>query len=546
MKSIRLAALVAAAGAAALAVVPSTNAVAAGQGNGWGKQTNPIQHVVVIFPENISFDHYFGTYPNAANTAGETLQGSGAAAPKFVAKPNTPKVDNLANAHLLAPNNPNSVQPFRLTPSQAVTCDQDHDYTAEQKAYNGGKMDKFVEYTSRDACAPGQYGRDGLTMGYYDGNTVTALWNYAQNYSMSDNSYSTSFGPSTPGALNLISGQTHGVRSYDPVTRLQTATPDAYTVKYPNATGVGTVTGDPDPVWDDCSSTSHKVAGMDGQNVGDLMNRKNVTWGWFQGGFRPTVPATNTTRALCGATHTNVAGVSSTDYNPHHEPFQYYKSTANPKHLPPSSTAMIGKTDQANHQYDMTDFDKVVNSDNMPAVSFLKAPNYQDGHASYSDPIDEQKFIVDKVNAIQQSKNWKNTMIVIAYDDSDGWYDHTMAKLTNSSNTADDAAVCTQAAAAGVPMRGGYVDRCGPGTRQPLLVISPYAKSDFVDHTQTDQSSVTKFIEDNWGLGRIGDGSMDAQAGSLDNTLHLPNPKAPQVILNPSNGTVVSASCKVS
>lgn len=95
-------------------------------------------------------------------------------------------------------------------------------------------------------------------------------------------------------------------------------------------------------------------------------------------------------------------------------------------------------------------------------------------------------------------------------------------------------------------MRGGYVDRCGPGTRQPLLVISPYAKSDFVDHTQTDQSSVTKFIEDNWGLGRIGDGSMDAQAGSLDNMLHLPNPKAPQVILNPSNGTVVSASRKVS
>lgn len=540
MKSIRLAALVAAAGAAAFSVAPSGNAVAGG--NAWGTQTSPIKHVVVIFPENISFDHYFGTYPNAANTTGETLQGTGTAAPKFVAKPNTPKVDNLANAGLLAPNNPNSVQPFRLTPGQAVTCDQDHDYTAEQKAYNGGAMDKFVEFTSRDACAPGQFGRDGLTMGYYDGNTVTGLWNYAQNYAMSDNSYSTSFGPSTPGALNLVSGQTHGVRSYDPVTRLQTATPDAYTVKYPNAAGVGTVTGDPDPVWDDCSSTKYPVAGMDGQNVGDLLNKKNVTWGWFQGGFRPTVPATNTTRAVCGATHTNVAGISSTDYNPHHEPFQYYRSTANPQHLPPSSTAMIGKTDQANHQYDMTDFDKVVNSDTMPAVSFLKAPNYQDGHASYSDPIDEQKFIVDQINAIQKSKNWSSTLVVVAYDDSDGWYDHTMAKLTNSSNTADDAAVCTKAAAAGVPMRGGYVDRCGPGTRQPLLVISPYAKSNFVDHTQTDQSSVTKFIEDNWGLGRLGDGSMDAQAGSLDNMLHLPNPKAPTLILNPSDGTVVSAS----
>lgn len=512
-----------------------------GHGKAHGKTATPIKHVVVIFGENISFDHYFATYPNAANTSGETQQGTGVPAPSFTARNGTPKVDNLRNKNLLAPNNPNSVQPFRLTPSQAVTCDQDHDYTAEQKAFNGGLMDKFVEFTSKDTCAPNQYGREGLTMGYYDGNTVTGLWNYAQNYAMSDNSYSTTFGPSTPGALNLVSGQTHGVRSYDPMTRQQTATPDAYAVKHPDASGVGTVTGDPDPVWDDCSSTKYKVAGLDGRNVGDMLNDKGVTWGWFQGGFRPTTPATDSTRAVCGSTHTNVAGVSSTDYNPHHEPFQYYKSTANPKHLPPSATNIIGKTDQANHQYDMSDFDKVVNSDTMPAVSFLKAPNYQDGHAAYSDPIDEQRFVVEQINAIQKSKNWKDTAIVIAYDDSDGWYDHTMAKLTNSSNTSDDAAVCTDAAAKGVPMRGGYVDRCGPGTRQPLLVISPYAKTNYVDHTQTDQTSVLRFIEDNWRLGRVGDASMDEQANPITAMLHLPNPKAPQVILDPKDGTIVSS-----
>lgn len=504
--------------------------------------TTPIKHLVVIFQENVSFDHYFATYPVAANTPGETLQGTGVAAPTFTASKRTPAtIDTLKAAGLLAPNNPNSVQPFRLTPAQAVTCDQDHNYTAEQQAYNGGAMDKFVQYTSSDNCS-GMYGTNGLVMGYYDGNTVTGLWNYAQHYAMSDNSYSTTFGPSTPGALNLISGQTHGVRSYDPVTRQPTATPDAYTVKFPNAAGVGTVTGDPDPVWDDCSSTKYPVAGMAGQNIGDLLNAKGVTWGWFQGGFRPTQPASGSTRAVCGTSHTNVGGITSHDYSAHHEPFQYYLSTANPHHLPPTSTAMIGRTDQANHQYDMTDFGKVVNTRYLPAVSFLKAPAYQDGHAAYSDPVDEQAFLVKTINQIEKSPNWKDTAIVIAYDDSDGWYDHRMATLTNASNTSADAAVCTTAAANGVPVLGGYVDRCGPGTRQPFLVISPFSKTNYVDHTQTDQSSVTKFIEDNWRTGRIGDASADAAAGSILGMFDFRGHRASTVLLNPANGTVAWTS----
>ncbi|MGO4325437.1 alkaline phosphatase family protein, partial [Pseudomonas sp. KB_12] len=91
--------------------------------------SSPIQHVVVIFGENVSFDHYFATYPKAANTAGETVQGTGAAASSFTAAKSTPSdIATLANAGLLAPNNPNTAQPKRLTPGQAVTCDQDHEY----------------------------------------------------------------------------------------------------------------------------------------------------------------------------------------------------------------------------------------------------------------------------------------------------------------------------------------------------------------------------------------------------------------------------------
>ena len=545
--------LAAAGGTAAAAAVALTSTflgfaspATAGETHHTGATATPIEHVVVIFQENVSFDHYFATYPNATNTAGETLQGSITPAPAFTAARDTPKdINTLANAGLLAPNNPNSVQPARLSPMQAVTCDQDHGYTSEQKAYNGGLMDKFVQFTSRDACGTNQYGRQGLTMDYYDGNTVTGIWNYAQNYSMSDNHFSTVFGPSTPGALNLVSGQTHGATEYTAAGQpVATPATGSSAVRQPDANGVGTVINDPDPVHDDCSNNSHaktsNLAGMAGKNIGDLLNTKGTSWGWFQGGFTPTTPATATAPASCLSTHMNAAGASVVDYSPHHQPFQYYASTANPHHLAPATDAEIGHNGQANHQYDLTAFSKVLNTDNMPAVSFLKAGMFQDGHATYSDPVDEQKFITSTVNEIQKSKNWENTAVVLAYDDSDGWYDHVAAQVKKSSNTADDAAWCQSAAASGVPMAGGYTDRCGPGPRQPLVVISPYSKKNFVDHTQTDQASILRFIEDNWNTGQIGDASADATAGSLNAMFNFHHQREGNVLLNEQSGAIAS------
>jgi len=491
----------------------------------------PIKHLVVIFDENVSFDHYFGTYPHATNPQGE---------PRFTAKPGTPRINGLVSAGLLH-RNPNTSQPQRLDRSQAVTCDQDHGYTAEQKAADSGLMDKFVQNTDSGDCTTSnssEYYRPGLVMDYYDGNTVTGLWNYAQRFAMSDNSYDTTFGPSTPGALNLVSGQTHGVVSIDPKTGQQTATPDSYTVADPNAQGVGTVINDPDPAYDDCSNPGYAQASMQGKNIGDLLNAQKVTWGWFEGGFRPTSRASDGA-AVCGSAHANVAGASTADYIPHHEPFQYYKSTANPHHLPPSSVAMIGKTDQANHQYDLTDFWKAADSGHMPAVSFLKPAGYQDGHAGYSDPIDEQHFLVNTLNRLQRLPDWKHTAVVIAYDDSDGWYDHVSSPILNMSATSHDA--LTGANSCGTPTNdtqlGGYSDRCGYGPRLPLLVLSPYARSNYVDHTITDQSSILKFIEDNWKTGRIGDGSFDTIAGTLTGMFDFQHPNRSRLFLS-SNGQV--------
>jgi phospholipase C len=491
--------------------------------------STPIQHVVVIFGENISFDHYFGTYPNAANTDGTPFQ----------AAANTPKADTLATSGTLT-NNPNLYAPKRLSPAQAVTCDQNHSYAAEQKAVDGGAMDQFVQKTETDTCT-GAYGAPGLVMDYYDGNTVTGLWNYAQNYAMSDNSWDTTFGPSTPGALNLISGQTHGGTAYDPKTGAVLTASTA--VQSADAHGVGTVIGDPDPAYDDCSDNDHTassaVVGMSGRNVGDLLNAKGVSWGWFQGGFTPTTPWNGQagSYAKCDATTANIAGATPKDYSPHHSPFQYYASTSNPHHLAPTSVKAIGHTDQANHQYDLTSFDAALKADNLPAVSFLKAPAAQDGHAGYSDPIDEQKFLVNEINALQKSDSWSSTAVVVAYDDSDGWYDHVAPKVLNGSNdSAVDSSVCTSV----TQVAGGYADRCGPSQRLPLLLISPWAAQNTVDHTAIEQTSVLRFIENNWLTGRIGDASFDARAGSLGGLFDWRHPQHRQVLLDPATGAVSS------
>ncbi len=516
-------------------VTPTTSAVA-------------IKHVVVIFGENISFDHYFGTYPNAANLPGES---------KFTAATGTPTPAGLttglltANPNLNAANGAGASNPFRLSPAQAVTADQDHGYTDEQAAYDNGKMDLFpLSVGNADSAAVAANtgasavaATKGLTMGYYDGSTVTALWNYAQHYALNDHSFSTNFGPSTPGAINLISGQTNGV--------VNTVNPGGSVVADGN--GGLTLISDADPTGDICSSTTSSVS-LSGKNIGDLLNAAKVSWGFFQGGFDLSLTNPNGTTGCKRSTVSTLTG-TQTDYSPHHQPFQYYASTANFNHTRPSAVAAIGSTDAANHQYDIHDFTDALAAGNMPAVSFLKASRYQDAHAANSDPLDEQTFVVNTINAIQQSPFWSSTAIILAYDDSDGWYDHLSDLINGSATTADKingpgVCISTTAAAAALPGLTGTAPaqgRCGYGTRMPLMVISPWAKKNVIDATPTDQTSVTKFIEDTFLVGqRIGGGSFDSIAGSLNNMFDFSNgaaaPNPNVVLLNPATGAVTTGN----
>jgi phospholipase C len=635
---------------AALAVAGASVAVAQARshhpGKGHGSRghhgsgtATPIKHVVVIFQENESFDHYFGTYPNAANTDGQT----------FHAARHTPAVDGLppATSHSLPPSlrhstnlltsNPNAAQPQRLDSSATgasgsaggqLTCDEDHNYSDEQQAFDGGKMDHFVQSVGTDGTTKSPFGttcQASQVMDYFDGNTVTALWNYAQHFSMSDNSFGVTFGPSSPGAINVAAGDTGNVDTSHMANNPSVSTPTSPNGDItPDGKGGFSMTNDAQPYWDDCS-TRDAIA-FNGTNIGDELNKAHLSWGWFEGGFRPTttfataaaapeighsgqptsqfipdefagnftgknVPANASNQALCDAVHPVGAALGGTgqwgykdDYIPHHEPFEYYATTANPHHLTVPSNGSgqdtlaglkeIGRDTQSfaggvpqfntpNHQYDTSDFDQLVSAirrgrlspDALPAVSFLKAPGYQDAHPGYSDPADEQAFVTREINSLMRTPDWQNTVVIVNYDDSDGWYDHAYSgvtnpslspadNLTNTTFTLPTSGQCGPSPQTTAPLAGEQ-GRCGFGPRLPMLVISPFARAGDVDHNLTDQASILNLIEYNWHLPGI-PGSADQVLSRRDRShglkfdlagmLDFKHPEGQKLILNTVTG----------
>jgi phospholipase C len=658
MVGTRVATLAAVVGACVLAVTGAAPGRGAGSSAEPATKT-PIKHLVVIFQENVSFDHYFGTYPKAANTDGSP----------FVAAQRTPAVDGLlpATASSLPTSmqhetnfitdNPNTAAPVRADSSPTgnawnipgqLTCDQNHNYSDEQKAFNKFAMDQFVQSvgTATGTTPFGTPCVGSVVMDYYDGNTVTAFWNYAQHYAMSDNSWNTNFGPSAPGAINVTSGDTGAVDTGHMVGSVTTATSSAPNADItPDGLGGYSLTSDAQPYWDDCS-TRDAVA-LKGQNIGDLLNAAGISWGWFQGGFRPTtsyqaglaavgaagqptstfIPdqfanagfqnsvAHSSNQGLCDAVHAVGVALGGTgqwgykdDYIAHHEPFMYYASTANPHHLGlatdangqdvltgANSLSAVGLDTQTfsggygvgpqfntpNHNYDTSDFDQLMSAIDrgslpasaMPAVTYLKAPGYEDGHAAYSEPADEQQFIVHEINSIAQSPDWSTTAIIINYDDSDGWYDHAVPPYVNPSTSVADnlSNTVTGTISATNPTSGlckagsaqattasplaGEQGRCGFGPRLPMLVVSPCAKQNAVDHGLSDQASVVNFIEYNWTLPSI-PGSFDQALAATDMSENVPFDLAgmfdfshcdnPAVMLDPSSGRVTLAGANLS
>jgi phospholipase C len=541
----------------------------------------PIKHLVVVFNENRSFDHYFGTYPNALNVEGE---------PRFEPAANTPTIiNNLLSAPGLLTNNPNAnpnvvpsngatvtqpsngvnaANPFRLDRTQADSAGENHSYLPEQLAYDNGKNDLFpLEVGNGTAGGAGAFGTKGQVMGFFDGNTVTAYWNYAQNFAMSDNAWGDNFGPSTPGLLNMFAGTTNGIVPTNNGGATQSGNALA------DGQGGFTLIGDIDPTMDICSGATQPggkgtTVASTAKNIGDLLNAADIPWGSFVGGFNlqtindnnsvgcPGINALGQPATNAGRSHVSpVTGRTQVDYVQHHIWFQYFASTANPTHARPDSTASIGytlipgkanKVDPANHAYDLNDFRTAVGAGNFPAVSFIKMEAYQDEHPGNSNSLDAQTGFVNLVNFLMEQPEWTSTAVILAYDDSDGWYDHAFAKTTQGSFSASDGLTAPgQCGVPGVTLEPNGVKglpvagRCGPGTRQPFLVISPYAKKNYVSHVFITQASIPQFIEDNWLNGeRLGGGSFDATTGSIMDMFDFTLKKSVTLILDPTSGLI--------
>ncbi len=507
-------------------------------GNNEPDTTTPIKHLVVIYMENSSFDLIFGSYPNALNPAGE---------PEFIPRPGTPSVNNL-NGVLLT-DNPNETNPFRIKRTESFTCDQDHNYLREQQARNGGLMNQFVRFDaeppeiSRQFCSQNEAGHWDTVMGYFDGNTVTALWNYAQYYAMSDNFFGTTSGQSTRGHINLVAADVYGVIcSYQkavigPDIPLCGEPADSTEIAAPTNGSLATYNEDTDPFWDTCSDDNPKATSAfdDRPTIGNLLNEAGIAWGWFQGGFTTDSEGNCTSSSplvafdLATGVDPETDPLRIPDYIPHHNPFQYFRSTANPMHLPPTSVSMIGRTDQANHLYDTSHLWQAAEAENLPSVVFIKPPGYQDGHPGNSDPLDAQVFIVETVNKLMALPEWEDMAIFIAWDDSDGWYDHVMPPIINKSATVYDF-LCGETS-------DGPGGRCGYGPRLPFIVISPYAKENFVSSAIKDQTSITRFIEDNWlGGQRLTDISFDNKANSLLDMFDFSERRTDKLFLDPMTG----------
>ncbi len=448
-----LAAAQATALAPAAAAQPTAMAPAAGTASGG---LTKINHIIVIFQENWSFDSLYPDFPGAngianAGAAVHQVDKNGQPLTVLPQPKDTTKKPPVPDSRFPA-NLP--VQPYDISKyvsPDAKIGDLPGGFYQEQAQIDGGKMDKFVAGSSNG----------GLTMGYFDA-TQMPEGRLAQQFTIADNAFHAAFGSSMLNHLWLISGATPQwpnapasvaakLDASGNLVKDGPVTPDGYLVNtaYPrNAPHPATIT-----------DTTQLVPPLSNPTIGDELSSQNVTWAWFSGGWNNAL-----------------AGHADPLFQFNHQPFGYFANYGN------------GTPGQAAHLKDETDFMNDLKTNQLPSVSFIKPLGPDNEHPGYASLIQGQGHVASLVQAVQNSAYWADSVILIMYDENGGFWDHV------------------------APPAG---DRWGPGTRVPLIVISPFAKKGFVDHTQYDTTSILKLIESRWGLAPRG--TRDAAANGLTN-----------------------------
>ena len=389
-----------------------------------------IDHVVVIYQENWSFDGLYGKFPGANGLA------NAKDAPKQTDKdgnvyevlPPALGLDGKPNARIPAnlPNAPFDLMPY-VKPGEK-TGDMDHSFHAHQKQINGGRNDRFVAWG----------GAGAMPMSYYDA-TDFPQGRLAREFTLADNFFQGAFGGSFLNHQWLICACT-------PVSHGKYVVDTEWSIYGPHPPNVKI-------------DRTRLLPPQTARTIGDALTDKGISWTWYAGGWNDAI-----------------AGHPHEDFQYHHQPFVYYAAFAE------------GSDARRKHLRDEAEFLDDLRAGRLPAVAFIKPIGPLNQHPGYADVSSGQEHVTEIVNAIRASAYWKDVAVIITYDEYGGRWDHVP------------------------PPRG---DRWGPGTRIPAIIVSPYAKKGFVDHTQYDTTSILAFIERRFGLAPLG--TRDAAANDLTN-----------------------------
>ncbi|MBV9521679.1 MAG: acid phosphatase [Alphaproteobacteria bacterium] len=419
-----------------------------------------IQHVIVVYLENHSFDNLFGDFPGAN---GRQRAGKSAAQVDADGKPyrtlpapydaykKPPGPDERFPADLA--NRPFLID--RFVAQDERVPDLVHRYYQEQMQIDGGKMDRFAAVS--DAR--------GLAMGYHDGSKML-LWRYAKEYTLADNFFHAALGGSflnhfwticacTPRYDNPPAAVTAVLRPDGSMEKDGQVTPDGFAINTMQSVYM--------PHAASITDAARLLPPQDAPTIGDRLSEKNVSWAWYSGGWNAAL-----------------AGDPDASFQYHHQPFAYFRNYAD------------GTAAKRQHLKDETDFLNDIDADTVPAVVFYKPLGRDNEHPGYTDIASGDRHIAAVIEKIRRSKAWASSVIIVTYDENGGYWDHV------------------------APPR---LDRWGPGIRVPTVIISPFAKRRHADHTLYDTTSILRLIEERFGLAPLGE--RDAKANDLRAALAL-------------------------
>jgi acid phosphatase len=441
-----------------------------------------IQTIVVIYAENHSFDNMYGMFPgadgvaNAGATAKTQVDHDGKPMPHLppVYMSSSGKADERYPKDL--PNGPFRIdQPPVNARIDQVVPSPIHNYYQNIEQINGGRNDKFVAMTTVGAW----------TMGYYDGSSQK-VWQWAQRYTLADMFFMGAFGGSFLNHQWLICACTPEWRDAPASIRAQLdengrlkrkPTSPASVLEGPiqvfdgNVSPEGYVVNTSQPPFqpsglapapggslDLADPAKHPMPAQTSKTIGDTLSAKGISWAWYGGGYSEALedgrrPATDKRKVIY------TRDGNSPNFQPHHQPFNYFARFA------------PGTADRAKYLKDGRDFEDAIDKGTLPSVSFYKPTGRLTQHPSYTDIQSGDIHIAELLARLEKSPQWKNMVVIVTYDENGGYWDHVAP-----------------------PSGAGWGDRWGPGTRIPTIVVSPFARRGYVDHTPYDTTSILKLI----------------------------------------------------